>query len=139
MAVSGVGNSAATSTVPVVSADKVGFNGLTSETFLKLLIEQLKNQDPTEPMSNQELLQQISDMRALQSNLELDSTLKSFAANQQISAGAAFLGSKVTGPNDNQEVINGVVDRVFVDSGTTYLGIGSDRVKISDVTGVSLQ
>lgn len=136
MAVSSIANTG--NAVPVTDKDKVGFNGLTSDAFMKLLIAQLQNQDPTEPMGNDELLQQISSMRNLQANIELSDTLKTFSQNQQISTGAAFLGTKVTGTTSSNREVTGIADRVFVREGQTYLGIGTEEVAISKVTGVAL-
>mgnify|MGYP000918992520 CR=1 FL=1 len=99
MATTGVSGTSSTSgtAVKTVDKDKVGVAGLTSDSFLKLLITQLQNQDPTAPMSNEELLNQLSQMRSLQSNIELSDMLKTQASNQQVTAGAAFLGKVVTG------------------------------------------
>lgn len=122
----------------IVDKDKIGFNGLTSDTFLKLLITQLQNQDPTQPVGNEELLQQLSSMRSLQSNIELSDTLKGLASNQNVSAGAAFLGKVITGKNADQKEVTGIADRVFLRDGKLVIGMGTDEVSISDVTGVRL-
>lgn len=136
-ALSGTGSTTGT-TPALADKDKSGFNGLTSGDFMKLLITQLKNQDPTQPMGNDELLQQLSTMRNLQANVELSSTLKSFSQNQQISSAAAFLGKIITGTNANKQEIAGVADRVFTRDGQTILGIGKEEISLSQVTGVSL-
>src|SRR5262245_13028553 len=120
MAVSGVNGSSSTPTV--VDKDKVGLNGVTSDVFMKLLIEQLKNQDPTEPVGNEELLQQLSAMRNLQANVELTDTLKGFATNQQISAGASLIGKFVTGTDADNKNVYGVADHVTVKDGDAYVG-----------------
>ena len=138
MAVSGVNNNSSSTSTDVVDKSKTGFNGLTSDTFLKLLITQLQNQDPTAPVGNDELLQQLSSMLSLQSNIELSDTLKAFNNNQQVSAGATFLGKVVTGTNADQKEVTGIADRVFVQEGSLMIGMGSDSVAISKVTGVSL-
>jgi flagellar basal-body rod modification protein FlgD len=120
------------------SSKPTGFAALTSQDFLKMLITELKNQDPTQPVSNSELLQQLSQMQALQSNVELNSTLTNFSTNQQISSGAGFLGKVVSGTDSNQNPVSGVADRVFLQNGTLMIGIGSSAISLSNVTGVSL-
>jgi len=137
MAVSGVNNTNSTD-AQVVDKSKTGFNGLTSDTFLKLLIAQLQNQDPTAPVGNDELLQQLSSMRSLQSNIELSDTLKAFNNNQQVASGAAFLGKVVTGTNADQKEVTGIADRVFLAEGKLMIGMGTDSVEISKITGVGL-
>lgn len=138
MAVGGVNNTSNSSDAQVVDKSKTGFNGLTSDTFLKLLIAQLQNQDPTAPVGNDELLQQLSSMRSLQSNIELSDTLKAFNNNQQVASGAAFLGKIVTGTNADQKEVTGIADRVFLAEGKLMIGMGTDSVEISKVTGVGL-
>ena len=122
----------------VVAPDKQGFNGLTSTDFLKLLIEQLKNQDPTAPVGNEELLNQISTMRSMQSNIELSATLKQLSSGQQVSSGASYLGKVVTGLDANKNEVTGVADRFFVADGKGMIGIGEKAVAVADVTGLAL-
>jgi flagellar basal-body rod modification protein FlgD len=121
------------------SSGQNGFAALTSQDFLRMLITELKNQDPTQPVSNAELLQQLSQMQALQSNVELKSTLEDFASNEQIASGASFLGKVVSGTDANNNQVAGVADRVFMQNGTLMIGVGSSSVSVANVTGVSLQ
>src|SRR5260221_604566 len=99
---------------------QTGFAALTSQDFLKMLITELKNQDPTQPVSNTELLQQLSQMQALQSNVELKSTLDTFASNQQISSGASFLGKVVSGTDSKNNPVSGVADSGGGHHGSDY-------------------
>ena len=48
--------------------------GLGMDDFLKLMITQMQNQDPLDPMSNSEMLQQISQIRAIGATAELSET-----------------------------------------------------------------
>ncbi len=127
----------ATATEGLVDRDKIGFGGLTSDSFLKLLIAQLQNQDPLEPIGNQELLNQITQMRNLQSNIELSDFLKSIVSGQQLSLAAGFIGKTIEGTDQTGEPVTGVVDRVFVDSGKTFLGVDGAIVPLENVTSVT--
>jgi flagellar basal-body rod modification protein FlgD len=121
------------------SSALTGFAALTSQDFMTMLLAELKNQDPTQPVSNADLLQQLSQMESLQSNVELNSTLSGFSSNQQMAAGASFLGKVVTGTDSNKQSVSGVADSVTLQNGTLMIGIGSSAVSINDVTGVALQ
>lgn len=105
--------STASTTTPTTETKKQGFEGLTADDFFKLLIAQLQSQDPTEPVSNEQLLNQLATMRGLQSNVEMSSTLKDLAATlksqqgqsstpfadsagQKLSVGTSFIGQQVT-------------------------------------------
>jgi flagellar basal-body rod modification protein FlgD len=135
MAVNGVTNG---TEVPIVDRDKIGFNGLSSDVFMKLLITQLQNQDPTEPVGNEELLQQLSTMRNLQANIELSDALKQITTSQQLTAGASLLGSVVTGKDSLGEELTGFVDRVFIRDSETFVGMGDRELALKNVTGVDL-
>lgn len=115
-----------------------GFAALTSQDFMKMLLAELKNQDPTQPMSNAELLTQISQMQSLQSNVELNSTLTGFASDQQISSGASFLGKMVTGTDSKKNPVSGIADSVSSQNGTVTIGVGSSSIPIGNLTGVAL-
>ncbi|WP_339732180.1 flagellar hook capping FlgD N-terminal domain-containing protein [uncultured Gimesia sp.] len=136
MAVDGIGGSSSTNSVNVVEADKVGFSGLTAESFMKLLITELQNQDPTEPLGNAELLAQLSSMRELQSNIELSDTLKAITTGQSLTQAAGLIGKEIEGQESNQSPVEGVVDRAFVREGIAYVGVGSSELPVSSITNV---
>lgn len=134
---SGITDAAATS-----SSAGTGFNSLTANDFLTLLIAQLQNQDPTEPVDNAEILNQLATMQGLTSNLELSDTLKQVAASleksdadfgQKLSVGASYIGQTVT--LDDSTV--GVVDRAFISGGETFVGINGVDVPINRVVSVN--
>lgn len=140
-------------TIPIVDASKTGFNALGPEAFLKLMIAQLQNQDPTEPTSNEELLGQISQMRSLQSSIKLEELLESLATSQSSSATASFassaaalIGHQVTGESLERtsgdvlipsKTIEGIVDRAVLRDGKAYVGIGEDEVPVEKIERVT--
>lgn len=101
------------------------------------MITQLQNQDPSEPIGNEELLNQLSQMRNIQASIELEDAMKAITSNQQLSTAANFIGKSVTGTNAKQQQVNGVADRAFLRDGAAYVGIGSEEVKLSDVSSVT--
>ena len=129
--------SAVSREVEIVDRGNTGFNALTAESFIKLLIVTLQNQDPTEPVGNDELLSQLSAMRSLQSNSELSEALKSITKNQQLSTAAGFIGRTVTGSVGDQS-INGVVDRAFLRGGFAFVGVGGSELPLSNIITVEL-
>ncbi|MEX1229013.1 MAG: flagellar hook capping FlgD N-terminal domain-containing protein [Planctomycetaceae bacterium] len=119
-----------------VDASKTGFSGITSQDFMKLLIAQLQNQDPLQPTDNEQLLNQITSMRELQSNLELESTLKLMTVNQQLSSAASLLGQTVTGITGNDVEITGMVDQIFLKNNTVYLGVDGQELPLANVSTI---
>ncbi|MBI1311871.1 hypothetical protein GC176_11310 [bacterium] len=137
-----VGNVSSSTSSSFVDSSTQGFNGLTADDFFKLLIAQLQNQDPTEPVGNAELLQQLASMRNLQSNTELGTTLKQLSsslgtpesrATQELSVGASYIGKSVT--LDDSSV--GVVERALSDGGNILVGVNGVDVPLSRVVSVN--
>ena len=69
---------------------------LSSDDFFKLLITQLTNQDPMEPTSNEELLQQISSIRDIELSTTLTESLQRLAGQQQFGSASTLIGQYVT-------------------------------------------
>lgn len=139
--------------IPVVDAKDTGFNAMNPEAFLKLMIVQLQNQDPTEPTSNEELLGQISQMRSLQASLELEKMITMLATSQSSAASVSFassaaslIGREVTGmtaesKGENGETIpgeeiTGVVERAILREGKAFIGIGDRELPVENLTKV---
>ena len=122
-----------------VAKEDTGFAALKSEDFLKLLITQLQNQDPSEPTSNEDLLNQITAMRSLQADIDLSDTLTALTNSQQLSSAATFIGKTVSGRDANQVDITGKVTRAFVREGKTFVEIDdTTEVDLSTVSSVNL-
>ncbi|QDT98315.1 flagellar hook assembly protein FlgD [Gimesia aquarii] len=136
MSVDGVGSTNSTTTVNVVDKDDSAFSGLTADDFLKLFITELQNQDPTEPLGNEQLLNQLSSMRELQSNIELSDTLTEITLGQGLTQAAGLIGKEIEGQEDGQPAIAGIVDRAFVRDGKAYIGVGDAELPVSAITNV---
>ena len=137
MAVDGVNGTNSTSNNSTDETKQQGFAGLNSDTFLKLLMVQLQNQDPLNPTSNEDLLNQLSAMRSLQANIEITDTLNSITSNQQLATAAGFLGKTVLASDEDGEDVTGVVTSAYTREGVSYLGInGQVEVRLSDVQAV---
>lgn len=93
-------------------------SNLTTDDFFKLLITQISNQDPFEPTSNEELLQQISSIRNIELSTTLTESLRSLTDQQQFGTASSLIGQYVTGPaGDNGTNMQGVVVAVRFDAG----------------------
>lgn len=84
------------------------------DQFLGLLIIELQNQDPLEPMDNAQMLTQISQIREIGSTNQLTETLSAFAVGQELSMASSMIGKSITALGANAEPVEGVVDRVSV-------------------------
>lgn len=87
-------------------------NTLGKEDFLKLLIVQLENQDPTSPLEDKEFISQMAQFSSLEQMTEMNRTLSNLIMNYKLGLASSFLGKEVE-----------VLDRV---SGQTTSGTVSE-------------
>lgn len=74
---------------------RMGRADLTSSDFLRLMTEQLKNQDPLKPLSNAEFVSQMAEMSTAQGVGDLETAMGAMAASingDQALRGAALIG-----------------------------------------------
>ncbi len=112
------------------------FENLNLDTFLKLLITELQSQDPMKPMENSEILQQVSQIRAIESNTRLTSTLEAVVLGQNMATATSLLGRTIGGLDDQSNPIAGTVDRVSVADGVTKLHVGDRTVSLKNVAEI---
>jgi flagellar basal-body rod modification protein FlgD len=107
------------------------------DQFLKLMITELQNQDPLNPLENAEILQQISQIREIEATGRLSDTLNAVLLGQNLNSASSMIGKHVralAGQGGEGEEVAGVVDRVSVADGKPLLHIGEksfplDRVR----------
>ena len=110
------------------------------DEFLKLMIAELTNQDPLNPMDNAQLVEQIGQIRNISATTKLSDTLDSVLTGQSLTTASSLIGKSVTALNDRNENVAGVVDRVSVEvdendssKRTFRVHIGEDRVDLRNV------
>ena len=77
---------------------KTGDGTLGKDDFMKLLITQLQNQDPTNPMKDNEFIAQMAQFSSLEQTMNLAKSFEKFAESQnqsQLIQYNQFVGKKV--------------------------------------------
>lgn len=96
-----------------------------SDRFLKLLVTQLKNQDPMNPMENAELTSQLAQMSTVEGITRLNTTLSALSRTSQMLQGAGLVGRSVLAEGNNLELVaSGAV-------GGIELASAADSVKVT--------
>lgn len=98
--------SAAASTKSAVSATTVDYNA-----FLKLLITQLRNQDPTEPMDSGQFLSQLASFSGVEQGIQTNQKLDSLLTASSLNHADGAIGHAVTSADGS---ISGVVKSVKI-------------------------
>lgn len=82
----------------------------TQDRFLKLLITQMKSQDPMNPMDNAAVTSQIAQISTVSGIDKLNATMESLSSSllsNQLSQGAALMGKSVVTPGNMVEFKSG--------------------------------
>ena len=66
------------------SVPQRGLGDLSTDQFLQIMITELQQQDPLEPVKNQDLLAQVSQIRSLEMTTQLNESFKTLLLQQQI-------------------------------------------------------
>lgn len=98
-------------------------NDLDLDVFLKLMIKELRNQDPLNPLDNKDMLAQISQIREVGATDKLTQTLDSVLLGQNIASATNLIGADITALSDDNENVSGVVSRVSIDKGSPKLHV----------------
>src|SRR5688500_15235545 len=100
------------STPPIDPASKPRkLEDLDIDEFLKLMITELSNQDPLNPMDNAQLVEQIGQIRNISATSKLSDTLDSVLTGQSLTTASSLIGKKVAALKDERRCGTGGVER----------------------------
>jgi flagellar basal-body rod modification protein FlgD len=85
------------------------------DQFLQLMIAELTNQDPLNPMDNTQLVEQIGSLRQISSTDKLATTLEAVQTGQSMTTAGSLIGKTITALDDDGGNVSGEVDRVSID------------------------
>jgi len=129
--ISGVGSSIAK------SSGSTGFAELDSAEFMKILLSELSNQDPFKPQDSGALLEQLSSLRNIESQISLQKQLESLVLQNGLASAAGMIGKEVEGIDAANDDVAGVVTSVRVEHGKAILELSSGKaLAIERVTAI---
>jgi flagellar basal-body rod modification protein FlgD len=110
--------------------------------YMKLLITQLQNQNPLEPLDNNEMASQLAQISQLQ---QLESMNESFAkvlATTELTYANSLLGKEVTFMPETEtgttDITSGIVEQVYNNiDGEIFLRVGNHTLGLKDVISVN--
>ncbi len=123
--------------IPPPTSTGSGAGILDQADFLEIMIAEIANQDPFEPLDNREFLGQLTQMQTLQATTALTEGLEAIVLGQQISSAGGLIGRAVRGVAPNGLEVVGTVDRVVVQGGGVLLGVGELTLPLERVTEVT--
>jgi flagellar basal-body rod modification protein FlgD len=125
------------------STEQRGLSSLNSEDFFKILVAEMRQQDPLEPAKTADMISSVSQIRSIELSSRLTSALEQMASQQRTAGASELLGkfiqAQVMGPDGAPVNVAGVVTGVrFNPDGVAVLELDSGlAVRAADVAWVT--
>ncbi|HEV7210293.1 MAG TPA: flagellar hook capping FlgD N-terminal domain-containing protein [Blastococcus sp.] len=132
------GTSAIATASATTSVDRPGQMG--SDAFLKLLVAEMKYQDPSKPMDSAEMMSQTATLTQTQALQTIaDQNKQTLALQRSLSAGA-LVGHQVSYTATDGSTQSGVISAVRISTvdNTSVAVIGGQSVDVGRITEVGL-
>jgi len=119
---------------------------LGKDEFLKILMTQLQNQDPLDPMDDKDFVAQMATFSQLEQTMNMASSINKLVENQSISLVVQYshmIGKEVTYEDVNddatKELVTSEVVSVSQKNGSTIFELENDKkIKADEINKVSV-
>lgn len=113
-------------------------NELGKDQFLKILITQLKNQDPTQPLEDKEFIAQMAQFSSVEQLTNMASEMS--LLRQSLGMASGLIGKMVswntTDSSGNTVSKEGTVDAISFKDGTQYATVKGENVSLDKLTKI---
>ncbi|MEY2806369.1 MAG: flagellar hook capping FlgD N-terminal domain-containing protein [Planctomycetia bacterium] len=126
------------------AAQAAGGQAMGKDAFMKLLVNQIRNQDPMAPTDNQQFIAQLAQFSSLEQMQTMNENIVGLAVLQQnnalleqLTSSSALIGQQVTWADATTGVErSGVVSSVKIVDGLAVLRVGAEDVPLATVVQV---
>ena len=124
--------STTTGTTSTTSSNSVDYN-----TFLQLLIAEMKNQDPTNPMDTSQYMSQFAQLSTVEQATLTNSKLDSLLSSQALTQADGLIGRNVSFTDTTGAAVTGKIASVSINSDGSVATL-EDGTKIAVGPGLTL-
>jgi flagellar basal-body rod modification protein FlgD len=112
-------------------------NGLGKDTFMKLLMAQMSNQNPMEPTDDKEMIAQMTQFSMLEQITQLATASTASATAAHVNQAVSLIGHEVTYQGADGNPATGTVEQVTFKGGSPVLTIsGVENIAPAQITQV---
>ena len=129
------GNPLASYLTPQASTERPEQFG--KDTFLKLLVAQLRYQDPTSPTDGAEFLAQTAQFTVVEKLEELAKTNAELLSAERLTTATSLIGKHVSYTNSEGMEATGIVTSTKIGPLGPTLKVGDNEIQLSAVSAVS--
>ena len=108
--------------------------------YMKLLVTQLKNQNPLEPLNNDQMASQLAQFSSLQQLENMNGSFTNVLGMVQGTYANSLIGKEVSFLADNgdgtTQMVSGVAEGVTKENNKFILSVGNYRVNVDKIIGV---
>lgn len=122
------------------AAKKDATQTLGKDEFLKILVTQLRYQDPMSPLQDREFIAQMAQFSSVEQLMNMSSELS--LLRQSLGAASSLIGKTIEWYEQDsagkETLVSGVVDSIVIKDGKQYATSGSMQVSVDDIVAIKL-
>lgn len=115
----------------VAEAAKKKPSTLGKDDFFKILVKQISNQDPTQPLQDREFIAQMAQFSSVEQLFNITDQLKAMQGPGLIGKKVSWAATPKAG--EKPELKAGVVDSILIKKGVQYAKVGEEEILISSI------
>ena len=112
---------------------------LGKDEFLRILVTQLQNQDPMQPLQDKDFIAQMAQFSSVEQLMNMSGQMTKF--NQNLAVASSMIGKEIKWNEYAQtgELLptSGKVDSIIVKDGVQYAQVGAKNIKLDDIISIS--
>lgn len=107
------------------------------DSFLKLLVTELRHQDPTQPMADREFIAQMAQFSSLEQMTNINKEMRTLVQSNQANQAYGMLGKVVDSYDPATQVrVSGTVSSIRVAEDDLRLMVGDQEVSMANIYAV---
>lgn len=117
---------------------KTGSSNLGKDEFLKILVTQLSNQDPTQPLEDKEFISQMATFTSVEQLTNMAEEMKTLRQSIGFSSGliGKTIGWTETDSNGDEQTLSGLVDSIKIKDSKQFAIVGEQEVPVEQITEI---
>lgn len=125
------------STNSASSTTSTSNNTVDYNTFLQLLIAEMKNQDPTNPMDTSQYMSQFAQLSSVEQAMQTNTKLDSLLSSQALSQADGLIGKNVSFTDSTGATFSGKVASISINSNGSVATL-DDGTKVAVGPGLTI-
>ena len=105
------------------------------DVFMDLLLAQLQNQNPDDPVSNSEIVAQMAQLATVEGIKQMNASFSAVLKLERLLSGSELVGRELEYVQDGITQ-RGVVESVAFDDGTIQFTVNGSEIPLEDMTRV---